>query len=67
MTLKDNGLLINISADLKHIEVRTTNCAYKKFAVHWIHEALFLVSSSVVAASFVLRHPPESKARNRYR
>ena len=42
------------------------NSTYKKLAVQWLNEALCFVSSSVVADSFVLRKPPERKARNRY-
>jgi hypothetical protein len=32
------------------------NSTYKKLAVQWLNEALWFVSSSVVADSFVLRN-----------
>jgi hypothetical protein len=34
----------------------TGNSTYKKLAVQWLNEALSIVSSSVVAESFVLRN-----------
>jgi hypothetical protein len=37
-------------------EARTANSTYKKLAVQRLNEALCLVSSSVVADSFVLRN-----------
>jgi hypothetical protein len=33
------------------------NSTYPKLAVQWLNEALCIVSSSVLAASFVLRNP----------
>jgi hypothetical protein len=35
---------------------RTANSTYKKLAVQWLNEALFFVSSSVLADSFRLRN-----------
>ncbi len=35
---------------------RTANSTYKKLAVQWLIEALCLVSSSLLADSFVLRN-----------
>jgi hypothetical protein len=37
-------------------EVRTHNSTYKKLAVQWLNKALYFVSNSVVADSFVLRN-----------
>jgi len=34
----------------------TANSTYKKLAVQWLIEALYFVSSSVLADSFVLRN-----------
>ncbi|MBD8019119.1 hypothetical protein [Kaistella pullorum] len=41
------------------------NSTYKKLAVQWLNEALRFVSSLVLVDSFVLRNPPERKARKR--
>jgi hypothetical protein len=40
------------------------NSTYKKLAVQWLIEALFFVSSSVVADSFRLRNPLLRQAAN---
>jgi len=56
-------LNINI-ADRK--EKRTHNSTYKKLAVQWLNEALFFVSSFVVADSLVLRNRQLLVAANRY-
>jgi ribonucleotide reductase beta subunit family protein with ferritin-like domain len=37
-------------------KARTHNSTYKKLAVQWINEALYFVSSFVVAESLVLRN-----------
>ncbi len=37
-------------------EARTANSTYKKLAAQWLNEALFFVSSSVLADSFRLRN-----------
>lgn len=42
------------------------NSTYKKLAVQWLIEALFFVSSSVVADSFRLRNRQLLLAANRY-
>jgi hypothetical protein len=42
------------------------NSTYKKLAVQWLNEALYFVSSSVVADSFVLRNRQLLVAANRY-
>ena len=44
------------SHDILQIEARTDNSSDNKLAVHWLNKALCLVSSSVVADSFVLRN-----------
>jgi hypothetical protein len=41
------------------------NSTYKKLAVQWLNEALFFVSSFVVADSFVLRNRQLLVAANR--
>ena len=43
------------------------NSTYKKLAVQWLNEALFFVSSSVVADSLVLRNRQLLVAAKRYR
>ena len=43
----------------------TGNRRLAKKRVQCLIEALYFVSSSVLADSFVLRNPPERKARNR--
>jgi len=49
-------------------ERRTTgNSTYKKLAVQWLNETLCLVSSSVLADSFVLRNRQLLVAAKRYR
>jgi len=48
-------------------EGRTHNSTYKKLAVQWLNEALFSVSSFVVADSLVLRNRQLLVAANRYR
>jgi len=48
-------------------ECRTANSSYKKLAVQWLNEALFFVSSFVVADSLVLRNRQLLVAANRYR
>jgi len=45
---------------------RTANSTYKKLAVHWLNGALFFVSSSLVADSFVLRNRQLLVAAKRY-
>jgi len=42
-----------------------TNSSYKKLAVQWFNEALFFVSSSVLADSFVLRNRQLLASENR--
>jgi len=42
------------------------NSTYKKLAVQWLNEALFFVSSFVVADSFRLRNRQLLVAANRY-
>jgi hypothetical protein len=42
------------------------NSTYKKLAVQWLDEALFFVSSFVVAESFVLGNRQLLVAANRY-
>jgi len=42
------------------------NSTYKKLAVQWLNEALFFVSSFVVADSLVLRNRQLLVAANRY-
>ena len=42
------------------------NSTYKKLAVQWLNEALYLVSSFVVADSFVLRNRQLLVAAKRY-
>jgi len=37
-------------------KIPTPNSTYKKLAVQWLNEALFFVSSFLVADSFVLRN-----------
>jgi hypothetical protein len=44
----------------------TANSTYKKLAVQWLNETLYLVSSSEVADSFVLRNRQLLVAANRY-
>jgi hypothetical protein len=44
----------------------TYNSTYKKLAVQWLNEALFFVSSSVLAYSLVLRNPLLRQAPKRY-
>jgi hypothetical protein len=41
------------------------NKTYKKLAVQWLNEALFFISSSVLADSFVLRNRQLLIAANR--
>ena len=43
-----------------------TNSTYKKLAVQWLNEALYFVSSFVVADSLVLRNRQLLVAANRY-
>lgn len=43
------------------------NSTYKKLAVHWLNQALCVVSSSVLAGSLVLRNPFLRQAPKRYR
>jgi hypothetical protein len=43
----------------------THNSTYKKLAVQWLNEVLCLVSSSMLADSFVLQNPPLRKAEKR--
>jgi hypothetical protein len=45
---------------------RTANSTYKKLVVQWLNEALFFVSSSVLADSLVLRNPLLRQAPKRY-
>jgi hypothetical protein len=44
---------------------RRHNRTYKKLAVQWLNEALYFVSRSVVADSFVLRNRQLLVAANR--
>ena len=53
-----------ITVDRK--EARTANRRLAKKRVQWLNEALSLVSSSVLAGSFVLRNPLLRQAPNRY-
>jgi hypothetical protein len=59
----------NVSCWLYHAEQQRSNTAHNTgFAsggVTWKLEALCFYSSSVQVDSFVLRNPPERKARNR--
>jgi hypothetical protein len=50
----------------KNEKITATNSTYKKFAIHWLNEALCFVSSFVVADSFVLRNRQLLVAANRY-
>jgi hypothetical protein len=43
------------------------NSTYKKLAAQWLNEALFFVSSSMLADSFLLRNPQLLKPTNRYK
>lgn len=43
------------------------NSTYKKLAVQWLNEALYFVSSSVLADSFVLRNRQLLIAAKRYK
>jgi len=43
------------------------NSTYKKLAVQWLNEALYFVSSSVLADSFVLRNRQLLVAAKRYK
>jgi hypothetical protein len=45
----------------------TANSTYKKLAVQWLNETLCLVSSSVLADSFVLRNRQLLVAAKRYK
>jgi len=48
-------------------EIKTPyNSTYKKLAVQWLNEALFFLSSIVVADSLVLRNRQLLVAANRY-
>jgi hypothetical protein len=40
----------------RQTEARTANSGFKKLAAQWLNEHLFLVSSVVLADSFVLRN-----------
>jgi len=51
---------------MRQNEARTDNSTYKKLAVQWLNEALFFVSSFVVAESFVLRNRQLLVAAKRY-
>jgi len=46
-------------------KITVPNSTYKKLAVQWLNEALFFVSSSVLADSFVLRNRQLLVAANR--
>jgi hypothetical protein len=46
-------------------ESRTANTGFASGGVTWKLGALCFYSSSVLVDSFVLRNPPERKARNR--
>jgi hypothetical protein len=41
---------------MKNERITTANRTYKKLAIQWLNEALYFVSSSVVADSFLLRN-----------
>jgi hypothetical protein len=43
------------------------NSTYKKLADQCLNDALCFYSSSLLVDSFVLRNPPERKARKRYK
>jgi hypothetical protein len=49
----------------KEKKQRTANSTYKKLAVQWLNEALYFVSSAVLADSFVLRNRQLLVAANR--
>lgn len=57
----------NIDRNSARRESTTGNSTYKKLAVQWLNEALCIVSSSVVADSFVLRNRQLLVAAKRYR
>jgi len=59
----------NIDNGLQGLWTRTpaANSTYKKLAVQWLNEALFFVSSSVLADSLVLRNRQLLVAAKRYR
>jgi len=64
MTLQlnnDNGL------QAQRTRTPAPNSTYKKLAVQWLNEALFFVSSFVVAESFRLRNRQLLVAAKRYR
>ena len=44
----------------------TANSRLPQVAVTWLSESLCYYSASVQVDSFMLRNPPERKARNRY-
>ncbi len=52
---------------MKRREITTHNSTYKKLAVRWLNEALYFVSSFVVADSFRLRNHQLFVTANRYR
>jgi len=55
-----------VTTDLRNENKTAANKGLAKVAVQWLIEHLCFVSSAVLADSFVLRNPPERKARNRY-
>jgi hypothetical protein len=59
---------LNTDNGLQGRRTRTTgyNSTYKKLAVQWKNEAMFFVSSSVLADSFVLRNRQLLVAANRW-
>ncbi len=50
----------------RYKKARTANSTYKKLAVQWLNEALYFVSSSMLADSFRLRNRQLLVAANRY-
>ncbi len=50
----------------KTISTAGNSTSYKKLAVQWLNEALYFISSSVMANSFVLRNRQLLVAANRY-
>ncbi len=47
-------------------KARTHNSGFKKLAVQWLNQVPFSNQAFVQVDSFVLRNPPERKARKRW-
>jgi len=57
--------LLKLDNTIREGVARIANMGLAKVAVQWLIEHLCFVSSAVLADSFVLRNPPERKARKR--